>query len=491
MSAIASFCLPETGRLPRLTDPLPNPRFSPDNESRRDNRAVRRGFSWLAAGNIVNAACSWGRLALLARIGNAEMIGQLTLALAVCNPISDFADLGLCGALITDVRRQFRLQHYLGLRAITCLLTLAVIAGTVLVGGYDSANSRLIMLAGVLVACESMCDIFQAVLQREERMHWVAVSLILRGIIGLALFAIITWSTHSLAWAVCGFSIAAVAMLLAIDLPRALACEKRRGRNLKFEISNLKSQIPNLKSQISDFRVHEPRGMGGSRSTPPYVRLAWLSLPLGLATASLSLTTSVPRYWISHRLGNTALGGFAVAGSLMIGLSLLVGALSQAACPRLARHHATGNRRAFMRLLGRLSLWLAVVTLFSVAMMAVAGHHLIGLLFGPAFVPYAAVATCLMLAAGLRNFSILLGRAITSMRRFRTGLALRLLGIAVLMAMLPGWIDWLGLLGAAWAVTLCWLITTLLSLAVVLYCIPHGEPACGSCAEHQRHTACA
>jgi Na+-driven multidrug efflux pump len=73
-----------------------------------------------------------------------------------------------------------------------------------------------------------------------------------------------------------------------------------------------------------------------------------------------------------------------------------------------------------------------------------------------------------MLAAGLRNFSILLGRAITSMRRFRAGLALRLLGIAVLVALLPGWIEWLGLMGAAWAVTLTWLITTLLSLAVVL-----------------------
>ncbi len=370
-----------------------------------------------------------------------------------------------------------------------------MIAGTVWAGNYDPANSRLIMLAGVLVACESLCDIFQAVLQREERMQWVAVSLILRGILGLALFAIIIWSTHSLAWAVWGFAIAAVATLFVIDVPRALACEKRRGRDLKSQISNLKSQTSDFRAQVlpspapaSNNRACIERSVMSMNSL---VRLAWLSLPLGLATASLSLTTSVPRYWISHRLGNSALGGFAVAGSLMIGLSLLVGALSQAACPRLARHHAAGNRRAFMRLIGRLSLWLAVATVLSVAVMAIAGRHVIGLLFGPAFATYAAVATCLMLAAGLRNFSILLGRAITSMRRFRTGLALRLLGIAVLMAMLPGWIDWLGLLGAAWAVTLGWLITALLSLAVVLYCIRHEVPACGSCAEHQRHTACA
>ena len=161
-------------------------------------------------------------------------------------------------------------------------------------------------------------------------------------------------------------------------------------------------------------------------------------------------------------------GGFAVAGSLMIAMSYVVGALSQAASPRLARYYAAGNRAAFRRLLGRLSLWLAVVTVASVAVMAVGSRLVIGLLFGPAFVTYAALATCLMLAAGLRNFSILLGRAITSMRRFRTGLALRLLGVAVLIALLPGWIEWLGLMGAAWAMTFSWLITALLSLAVVL-----------------------
>ena len=426
------------------------PRLHPPVESQHEARAIRRGFSWLAFGNVVNAACSWGRLALLARLGTADMVGQLTLALAVCKPIADFADIGLSGALVSDARREFRLGNYLGLRLMTCVLAAFIIAGVAWTGGYDAATARLIALAGVLIVCESLCDIFQAVLQREERMHWVAISLIVRGVAGLALFAGILWSTHNLAWAVLGFCMATVATLVAIDVPRALACERRVAS--------------------SGAQTHQRKRNGGSalRLTAPYVRLAWLSLPIGLATASLSLTTSIPRYWISARLGNAALGGFAVAGSLMIAMSYVVGALSQAASPRLARHHAAGDRAAFRRLLGRLSLWLAVITIASVAVMAIAGRQVIGLLFGPAFVPYAAIATCLMLAAGLRNFSILLGRAITSMRRFRTGLALRLLGIAVLIALLPGWIGWLGLMGAAWAVTLSWLITTLLSLAVVL-----------------------
>ena len=196
--------------------------------------------------------------------------------------------------------------------------------------------------------------------------------------------------------------------------------------------------------------------------------MAWLSLPLGLATASLSLMTLIPRYWISNRLGNEALGGFAVAGSLMVAMSLVVGAMSQAASPRLARYYAAGNTQAFLALLRDLGLCLAAVMAISLLVMAVAGGWVLGLLFGPAYVRFAGLALCLTLAAGLRHFSVYLGRAIVSMRRFRTNLLLRAVGTAVILATVPGWIGWLGLMGVAWALALSWLVTALLSLAAVL-----------------------
>jgi O-antigen/teichoic acid export membrane protein len=437
-----------------------------EDESKSDNGAVRRGFSWLALGNIVNAACAWGRVALLARLGSAEMIGQLTLALAVCNPITTLADLGLSGSLISDFKRQYRLGDYLGLRLLTCGLAILAIIFVSLAGGYDPATARLIILAGFVVVIESVCDLFQAVLQRREQMRWVAISLMLRGMLGLALFALGTWFSGELAWGVCGFSLAALTTLLAIDVPRAVACERLHDRNLGIGcVSILRGPAGGL--------------AGFRRKASVLVGLALLSLPLGLATASLSLMTSIPRYWISSRLGNEALGGFAVAGSLMVAISLVVGAMSQAASPRLAQYHAAGNTDAIIRLLRSLGLWLAAAMFISLIVIGVAGQWVIGLLFGPAYVAIADVALCLTLAAGLRNFGIFLGRAITSMRRFRTSLVLRVVGIVALVLMLPGWIDWLGLLGAAWALTLSWLITGLLSLAAVVRevrrCDPHAQ----------------
>ena len=190
-----------------------------DDERKHAEQAVRWGFSWLAVGNIVNAACAWGRLALLARLGNTAMIGQLTLALAVCGPIAALADLGLSGSLISDAKRQYRIGDYLGLRLATCALAMLVIVAVAWTGGYDRESAELVVLAGLLVASESVCELFQAVLQRREEMRWVAISLMVRGVLGLVLFTLGIRFGGGVASGVCGFVLAAVTTLLMIDIP--------------------------------------------------------------------------------------------------------------------------------------------------------------------------------------------------------------------------------------------------------------------------------
>jgi O-antigen/teichoic acid export membrane protein len=475
MSRLLSPELTKTAKKPSRPSRLTTRDSSPRDESQAENQAVRRGFSWLAAGNLVNAACAWGRVALLARMGNAEMIGQLTLAFAVCNPIDALADLGLSGSLVSDADGRYRVRDYIGLRALTCGLAMLVVIGTAWAGGYDSATARLVVLAGLVVVSESVCDLFQAILQRREEMRWGAISLMVRGVLGLAFFAVGIRLGGNLAWGLCGFSLAVVMTLLTIDIPRALACERQRSRHRAPTRSVGRCAVRHAALAASFFS--EARGFWRTahgvclllcRSLAPMLHLAWLSLPLGLATASQSLMNSIPRYWVSSCLGHEALGGFAVAGSLMVAMSLLVGTMSQAASPRLARYYTAGNSRGLLRLLRTLSFWLAAVMIGSLLVMAIAGPWIIGLLFGPAYRPYAGLALCLTLAAGLRNYSILFGRAIASMRQFRTSLLLRAAGIAVLVILLPGWIAWLGLMGAAWALTITWLITVLLSLAAVL-----------------------
>ena len=382
---------------------------------------------------------AWGRVAVLAHQSNSDVIGQLVLAWAICNPISSLLDLGLSGALISDARGDFRFRDYVYLRVVTGLATLLAIVALLWQGRYGTGKTAIILAAGVVVVVESACDIFQAQLQRCEAMPWVSLSLVLRGVLGLGAFAVIHAMTGSLLLAVAGLAGAACIALFALDIPASL----RYGRNNSSE--------------------HNCR-------TFPLIQLAWLSLPLGLATASLDLTTALPRYTICQQLGSAALGGFTVAGGLMVAISLVVGALSQAASPRLARLFAAGEIDKFLTLTGRLVIWVGVVGIASTVGMALAGKTLLYYLYGERVMRHSCIwRLCSWPLRVCVTLALSWAVRLNSMRIFRTNLLLRLVGLVLLAALLPGWIASHGIWGAAVALGLSWFVTALLAMAVVLH----------------------
>jgi O-antigen/teichoic acid export membrane protein len=467
---------------PLRESPPPNCRADRPQTLRR--LSVRRNFSWIALGNLVNAACCWGRVVLLARVAGAETIGQLVLAFAVCNPITTLADLGLGSVLVSDAKRQHRFADYLGLRLVASLLALLAIVGVVLSGQYAPRTAGLIVLAGLAVALESVCEIFHARLQQQERMDFVGVSLMVRAPLGLTLLSLGTWWTGDLRWGILGFSAAAIGTLLLIDMP----CVLRVARSNALDPCRLVRQVKQF-GQLDDAAGRPlrllpdcPAGEEGrdlptalaAQTDPPAGRagrgfvlesarrltaLAWLSLPLGIVATSMALTTSLPRYAISHYLNAAALGAFAVAGGLAVATGLFVGAMSQAAGPRMAHLYAAGDKTALVGLLRRLLLLVAAVGVVQVAVMALAGAPILKLLYGRQFACYANLALCLALAAAIKDLATPLTRALNSMRRFRTNMAVRVVSIALLAGLLPVLVERYGLMGASWAIALSCLYT--------------------------------
>jgi O-antigen/teichoic acid export membrane protein len=192
------------------------------------------------------------------------------------------------------------------------------------------------------------------------------------------------------------------------------------------------------------------------------MRLAWLSLPLGAASASLALMAAAPRYAVSHYCGPKALGGFAVAGGLMVAASLAIGSMSEAAVPRLANHFAA-RRPEFVRILGRMLALVAASGVVLVVAMAIFGRAIITLLYGAEFAHDSHLATGLMAAAVLKDLTVALGRGLSAMRRFRAVMLLRISTIFLLIVALLLLVPRFGLAGAVSAMIfagLCGAITS-------------------------------
>jgi hypothetical protein len=96
--------------------------------------SLRSNFAWVLAGNVVYAACQWGMIVALAKLGSTLMVGQFSLGLAIATPVLMFTNLHLRAAQATDARRLYSFAEYLQLRSV---MTLAAIAAITTIAWFE------------------------------------------------------------------------------------------------------------------------------------------------------------------------------------------------------------------------------------------------------------------------------------------------------------------------------------------------------------------
>lgn len=245
-------------------------------------------------------------------------------------------------------------------------------------------------------------------------------------------------------WVILGFPLVTAAVLFGYDL--------RNG-----------SQI--VKTSLAGHNeLSRGRGTEGTGLTPRWdartmLKLAWFSLPLGIILTMIALTTSIPRYMVSHYLSTTALGIFVSIAYLgMVGRSVVL-VIGQSAGPRLAKYYAAGNTTAYCRLLGKMLRLVIALGAAVVLVVALLGGPILSLLYGADYTPYLDLAVYLMVAAAVTYLTGPLGIAVAAMRPFKSQMVIRGVGIVVLLALLPRFLQAHGLKGAVAAMFISYTLT--------------------------------
>lgn len=389
----------------------------------RSEISLRANFAWTFVGNVVYAGCQWAMLIVLAKLGSSTLVGEFALALAVTAPVFLFTNLNTRTLQASDARQEYSFGDYLALRLVTSTLGLAIVAGLVVWADYEPSLRVIVLIVGLAKAVESVSDCCFGLFQQHERMHIIALSMILKGILSLTVLVTILLLGHGLFAGVVGLALTWLAILLAYDVP----CVAHTLREFHGERSWTWSGL---------------RALG---------RLAWVALPLGFVLCLISLNTSIPRFFIEEQLGVATLGIFAALSYLTIPGTTVVQALGQSATPRLAQHLNQQDLAGFHRLLLRLCGLALVLAVAGVLVAWLAGRPLLTLLYRPEYADHTPLFLWLMLAAGLGYVSSLLGYALTAARFLRVQVGLFLVvALATFLAcylLVPPF----GLLGAALA----------------------------------------
>ncbi|BAZ68532.1 MAG: oligosaccharide flippase family protein [Pelatocladus maniniholoensis HA4357-MV3] len=400
---------------------------------------LRRNFSWTFIGNAIYATCQWGMLVVMAKLGSPEILGQFTLGLAITAPVMLFTNLHLRSVQATDARHQYVFGDYLGLRLISTVLALLMIALITLSAGYRWQTSLVILLIGLAKAFESISDVFYGLIQQHERMDRIAISLMIKGSLSLLLLGFGVYISGNLLWGVAGLVVAWGMVLFIYDIGSGAL---------------ILNQTPQARCHLRTL-----------------TKLVSLSIPLGFVMMLISLNTNIPRYFIEQILGERELGIFAALAYLMVVGGMVVNALGESASPRLAKYYAVGDSTAFCQLLFKLVGIAAILGLTVVLIAIVAGRQILTLLYRPEYAEQANLFVWLMVAAGIRYISSFLGYGMTAARYFRIQIPLFVV-VTSISAMTCFWlVPKQGLLGAAIALNISAVVQLGFSLAIVIYAL--------------------
>lgn len=388
--------------------------------------SLKKNVTWSFSGNGVYAACQWGMLIAIAKLGNATMVGQFALGLAVTAPVILFFNLSLRSVQATDALRTYPFADYLGLRLLTTLLALLSIAAIVGVGRFPVETAWIILIIATAKAFEAVSDVYYGLLQREERMDRIAKSMMGRGLVSLAVLGTLMLTTGNLLMAVSGLALSWALMLLVYDI--------RSGTFLQKIGSG--SAVSSFKPRW-DFNLLK--------------KLVWLVLPLGAVVGLTSLYLNIPRYFIENFHGQDTLGVFAAMAYFMVAGNLIINALGHSASPRLAKFYVAGQISAFWGLLWKMILISLGIGGLGILIVTFWGQEILTLFYGAEYGEEPLVFLVIMVGAALAYVSSLLGYGITAQRHFRNQLVLNIFSTLLIVAFSALWIPKGGMLGAAFA----------------------------------------
>ncbi|KAF3890654.1 MULTISPECIES: oligosaccharide flippase family protein [Nostocales] len=418
--------------------------------------SLRHNFSWTFIGNAIYAACQWGMLVVLAKLGSPEMLGQFTLGLAITAPVIMFTNLQLRIIQATDAKRQYLFGDYLALRLIFTGLALFLIVGVTFTAGYRWETSLIILLIGLAKAFESISDIFYGLIQQHERMDRIAISMTIKGLLSLCFLSLGVYITGNALWGTIGLAVAWAIVLVSYDIQSGALMLKGLPKTLQSEISGIRDL----------FVVIKPRWHLETQR-----QLIALSLPLGIVMMLISLNSNIPRYFIERYLGERELGFFAAVAYLMVAGGIVVNALGESANPLLAKYYVAEDSAAFRSLMFKLLLISVLLGGAGVLVALVAGKQVLSLLYQSEYAKYADLFVWLMLVTAINYMSSFLGYGMTAARYLRIQIPIFVV-VTAISAIVCFWlIPTMGLLGAAIALLLSGVVKVIISSGVIIYAL--------------------
>lgn len=193
-----------------------------------DAKTLRRNFLWNTAGQLIYMGAQFLCGILVVRFGTDGVYnsGLYNTALTVTNIFLSMASYGMYSFQVSDMRGKYAASAYLKSRAFTCG---AAVAGCALLlvfcaalgRPYTAEQTACILLFLLFRMVESATDVYNAVLQKHDRLDLVGKIYAARGALTLGSFVLVLALTGNLVLTLTLMSAAVIVFFALYSVPKA------------------------------------------------------------------------------------------------------------------------------------------------------------------------------------------------------------------------------------------------------------------------------
>lgn len=345
--------------------------------------SMKRNIASMTLGNGLFSAAQWGILMVLAHLSGPTDVGYYSYALALVGTIMIASQLALRNVYVTDAAGQYPFPYYEHVRGYATLLGCVIISALCLI--FPLPAPDIILALMVAKGVENMTDIHYAAYQKNERLDYIARSLILRSICGLAVFAGAFLLSHNVALSILALALAWLAIYMLLDSKSHI------------------TSVVNIPTSISFSGLKQ---------------VTTVAIPLTLVLTLVSFNISIPRYILEYKWGAETLGIFAAMAYFISVGNMVINAIGQTLSPKLARQYNARQFKAFYTLLGRGVLMVLGLGIMGVIGVILIGQPLIKLMYGEAFTGYNHIFIIITIAATVGYVGNILLYGVTATRAF-------------------------------------------------------------------------
>ena len=357
-------------------------------------------FLWMMLANGVYAVCQWGMLIVLAKLGSPEIVGQFALGISITAPVIMITNMQLRGVQATDARKEYFLADYVAVRIASTVAAFLVIILILFLGRFSPEVFLATIVLALAKAVESLSDVFYGFFQQHEKMGFLAVSMIVKGLLSVSALAVIFYLTASLPMALAGLSFVWFAVLALYDVSRVRPLVKTVEGDAHSVL---------FRSILTAF----------TKRREFLVRIIGLAFPLGIVMGIISLNANIPRYAIEKYLGARDLGIFAALVYTTVAVNMFILALGQAVAPKMSRSFAAKDMTGFKVILKKMIVINLMIGLIGVFVIFVGGKWILSVLYTSEYAAYSNLFMGLMVCAAFTGVASAYGFAMTAARQFR------------------------------------------------------------------------